>query len=99
MAKNQQENQAQQSDFQNYLNSLLGGQSSQLENQAQQQQNPQQYKKGGKVRRTGKAKVHKGEYVVKKSAAQKQGTKKLAALNRGKADIKSRSGLRRSRRP
>jgi hypothetical protein len=40
------------------------------------------FKKGGKVKATGKAKVHKGEYVLKKEAAQKIGPKKLASMNR-----------------
>ena len=31
------------------------------------------FKKGGKVKKTGSAKVHKGEFVVKKSAAAKPG--------------------------
>jgi hypothetical protein len=38
------------------------------------------YKTGGKVK--GKSgKVHKGEYVIKKSAAKKIGTKKLNKMN------------------
>lgn len=45
------------------------------------------FKKGGKVQKTGKAKVHKGEYVVKASAAKKAGPKKLAQLNRGTAKV------------
>jgi hypothetical protein len=45
------------------------------------------YAKGGKVKKTGPAKVHKGEQVIKKSAAQKYGVKKLGAVNRGTARI------------
>jgi hypothetical protein len=40
------------------------------------------FKKGGKVTKTGKAKVHKGEFVVKAAAAKKAGPAKLAKLNR-----------------
>lgn len=47
------------------------------------------FAKGGKVKKTGKAKVHKGEYVIKKTAAQKLGPKKLAAMNRGKAPARA----------
>jgi hypothetical protein len=39
------------------------------------------FKKGGKVKATGKAKVHKGEYVLKKSAARRIGTRKLNRMN------------------
>jgi hypothetical protein len=45
------------------------------------------YAKGGKVKKTGTAKVHKGEQVIKKAAAQKYGAKKLGAVNRGTARI------------
>lgn len=40
------------------------------------------FKRGGKVKKTGKAKVHKGEYVIKAAAAKKAGPKKLASINR-----------------
>jgi hypothetical protein len=40
------------------------------------------FRKGGKVKKTGPAKVHKGEYVVKAAAAKRAGSKKLAQLNR-----------------
>lgn len=43
---------------------------------------PGGYKKGGKVKKTGAAKVHKGEFVIKKAAAKKIGPKKLQAMNR-----------------
>ena len=46
------------------------------------------FKKGGKVKQTGKAKVHKGEYVIKKAAADKLGPKKLASLNQANRDKK-----------
>lgn len=39
------------------------------------------FKKGGKVK-TKKGLVHKGEFVVKKAAAQKVGTKALNKINR-----------------
>ena len=48
------------------------------------------YRKGGKVKKTGAAKVHKGEQVVKRSSAQKYGAKKMAAVNRGTARISTR---------
>jgi hypothetical protein len=44
------------------------------------------YKKGGKVKATGKAKVHKGEYVLKKSAADRIGSRSLNRMNRGQSD-------------
>lgn len=46
------------------------------------------FKKGGKVAKTGKAKVHKGEYVIKKAAADKLGPKKLSSLNQANRDKK-----------
>ena len=39
-----------------------------------------EYKKGGRVRRTGPAKVHKGEYVVNAKATKKN-LSKLRAMN------------------
>ena len=48
--------------------------------------NPGQYKKGGKVKRTGVAKVHKGEYVLTvkqaKKYAKKKGTRKRVSSKR-----------------
>ena len=51
-------------------------------------------KAGGKVKATGPVKVHKGEFVVRAAAAQKQGTRKMAALNAGKAKVVPKSGRR-----
>ncbi len=45
------------------------------------------YRKGGMVKKTGPAKVHKGEEVVKKSSATKYGPAKMAAVNKGTARI------------
>ena len=45
------------------------------------------YRKGGAVKKTGPAKVHKGEEVVKKSSAQKYGPAKMAAVNKGTAKV------------
>lgn len=49
--------------------------------------NEQGMRKGGKVRATGPVKVHKGEFVVRKAAAQKHGPAKMAAVNKGTARI------------
>lgn len=46
------------------------------------------FKKGGRVKKTGPAKVHKGEYVIKKAAADKIGPKKLSSLNQASRDKK-----------
>lgn len=45
------------------------------------------FKKGGKVKKTGPAKLHKGEFVVKAPAAKKAGPQKLKALNQSQRDI------------
>jgi hypothetical protein len=42
--------------------------------------------RGGKVKKTGKTKIHKGEYVLKKSAAERMGTKRLNRMNRAGSD-------------
>lgn len=44
-------------------------------------------RKGGKVKATGPVKVHKGEFVVRPEATKKQGDRKMAALNAGKARV------------
>lgn len=43
--------------------------------------------KGGKVKATGPVKVHKGEQVIKRSSADKYGSRKMAAVNRGTAKV------------
>ncbi len=48
------------------------------------------YRKGGKVKKTGRAKVHKGEQVIRKSSAQKYGPAKMAAVNKGSAKVTTR---------
>jgi hypothetical protein len=45
------------------------------------------YKRGGKVKKTGAAKVHKGEHVIKKKSAAKYGPAKMAAVNKGTARV------------
>jgi len=45
------------------------------------------YRKGGPVKKTGPAQVHKGETVVKKSSATKYGPAKMAAVNKGTAKV------------
>lgn len=45
------------------------------------------FKKGGKVKKTGPAKLHKGEFVVKAPAAKKAGPSKLKALNQSQRDV------------
>lgn len=52
-------------------------------------------RKGGKVKATGPVKVHKGEFVIRPEATRKQGAKKMAALNAGKAKIVSKGGKRK----
>lgn len=50
--------------------------------------------KGGKVKATGPAKVHKGEHVIRKAAAQKYGPSKMTAVNKGTARITTEKGKR-----
>lgn len=50
------------------------------------------YARGGKVKRTGPAIVHKGEQVVRKAAAKQYGPAKMAAVNKGTAKISARKG-------
>ena len=45
------------------------------------------FAKGGKVKATGKAKVHAGEHVIRKRAVRQYGDKKMAAVNQGKAKV------------
>lgn len=48
-----------------------------------------EFRKGGKIKRTGSVKAHKGEQVVKRASAEKYGDKKMAAVNRGSAIVKT----------
>lgn len=52
-------------------------------------------RRGGKVKATGPVKVHQGEFVVRKAAAQKQGARKMAAVNAGTARITVPKGKRK----
>ena len=52
------------------------------------------FRKGGPVKATGKAKVHKGEVVVRKAAARKYGARKMAAVNKGTAKVTAPKGKR-----
>lgn len=51
------------------------------------QSTEQSLAKGGKVKTTGAVKAHKGEHVIRKAAAQKYGTAKMAAINKGTAKV------------
>lgn len=52
------------------------------------------YRKGGPVKKTGPANVHKGETVVKKSSTTKYGPAKMAAVNKGTAKVSMKRGRR-----
>lgn len=54
------------------------------------------FAKGGKVKATGPAKVHKGEQVIRKAAAKKYGDRKMAAVNKGTAKVTAPSRSKRT---
>jgi hypothetical protein len=50
------------------------------------------FKRGGKVKKTGLAKLHKGERVIKASTAKKLTSRKIAAAARKKPAPRTRRG-------